>query len=129
MFEHACRLGLEGIVSKRADLPYRPGRGDHWLKTKSILRQEFVIVGYIPSTAETKSVGSLQLGYYENGKLFYAGGVGTGYSAQQARSLRAELEKLHIAKPQFGRALPEDLDKTIRWVGPKLVCEVEFSGF
>jgi bifunctional non-homologous end joining protein LigD len=129
MFEHACRLGLEGIISKRADLPYRPGRGDHWIKTKSILRQEFVIVGYIPSTAETKSVGSLQLGYYKNGKLLYAGGVGTGYSAQQARSLRAELEKLHLTKPQFGRALPEGLDKTIRWVAPKLVCEVEFSGF
>jgi bifunctional non-homologous end joining protein LigD len=129
MFEHACRLGLEGIVSKRADLPYRPGRGDHWLKTKSILRQEFVIVGYIPSTAETKSVGSLQLGYYEDGKLLYAGGVGTGYSAQQARSLRAELEKLHVVKPQFGQALPEGLDKTIRWVAPKLVCEVEFGGF
>jgi bifunctional non-homologous end joining protein LigD len=129
MFEHACRLGLEGILSKRADLPYRPGRGDHWIKTKSILRQEFVIVGYIPSTAETKSVGSLQLGYYRDGKLLYAGGVGTGYSVQQARSLRDELEKLHVGKPQFGRPLPEGLDKTIRWVAPKLVCEVEFSSF
>jgi bifunctional non-homologous end joining protein LigD len=128
MFEHACRLGLEGILSKRADLPYRPGRGDHWIKTKSVLRQEFVIVGYIPSTAETKSVGSLQLGYHRDGDLYYAGGVGTGYSAQQARTLRAALEKLHIAKPKFARQLPAGLDKTIRWVTPKLVCEVDYSG-
>ncbi|MFZ0071967.1 MAG: DNA ligase D [Xanthobacteraceae bacterium] len=128
MFEHASRLGLEGIVSKRADLPYRAGRGDHWIKTKSVLRQEFVIVGYTPSTAETKSIGSLSLGYYRDGELYYAGGVGTGYSAQQAKDLRKDLEKLHIAKPKFARALPAGLDKTTRWVAPKLVGEVEFRG-
>jgi bifunctional non-homologous end joining protein LigD len=128
MFEHACRLGLEGIVSKRADLPYRPGRGDHWIKTKSVLRQEFVIVGYTPSTAETRSIGSLALGYYRDGKQLYAGNVGSGYSAQLARSLREGLEKLKIKKPAFGRALPDGIDKNIRWVEPKLVGEVEFRG-
>ena len=65
MFEHACRLGLEGIVSKRVDLPYRPGRGDHWLKTKGVLRQEFIILGYIPSTVAKGSVGALLLGYFD----------------------------------------------------------------
>jgi bifunctional non-homologous end joining protein LigD len=129
MFEHASRLGLEGIVSKRADLPYRPGRGDHWVKTKSVLRQEFVIVGYTPSTAETKSIGSLALGYYRDGELYYAGNVGTGYSIQQAKLLRNELEKLQIAKPKFARPLPAGLDKTLRWVEPKLVGEVEFRGW
>jgi bifunctional non-homologous end joining protein LigD len=128
MFEHASRLGLEGIVSKRADLPYRPGRGDHWIKTKSVLRQEFVIVGYTPSTAETKSIGSLSLGHYRDGELYYAGGVGTGYSAQQAKELRKTLEKLHIAKPKFARPLPAGLDKATRWVEPTLVGEVEFRG-
>jgi bifunctional non-homologous end joining protein LigD len=128
MFEHASRLGLEGIVSKRADLPYRAGRGEHWIKTKSVLRQEFVIIGYTPSTAETKSVASLQLGYYGDGALYYAGGVGTGYSAKQARELRQALEKLHAQKPKFAHALPDGLDKSIRWVEPKLVCEVEFRG-
>ncbi len=129
MFEHACRLGLEGIVSKRADLPYRPGRGDHWIKTKSVLRQEFVIVGYTPSTAETKSIGSLALGYYRDGEPYYAGNVGTGYSIQQAKLLRKELEKLQVAKPKFAQALPAGLDKTLRWVEPKLVGEVEFRGW
>ena len=94
MFEHACRLGLEGIVSKRIDLPYRPGRGDHWLKAKGVLRQEFIILGYIPSTAAKGSVGALLLGYHEGGTLLYAGRVGTGYSSDQSRSLSAELEKL-----------------------------------
>src|ERR1700731_2483421 len=74
MFEHACRLGLEGIVSKRRDLPYRPGRGEHWLKSKCVERQEFVILGYVPSTAASGSVGSIPLGYYDDGeKLIYAG--------------------------------------------------------
>jgi bifunctional non-homologous end joining protein LigD len=62
VLEHACRFGLEGIVSKRADLPYRSGRGDHWLKSKCLERQEFVILGYVPSTAASRSAGSLALG-------------------------------------------------------------------
>ena len=67
MFEHACRLGLEGIVSKRGDLPYRSGRGEHWLKAKAVLRQEFVILGYIPSTVAKGLVGALLLGYFDGG--------------------------------------------------------------
>src|SRR4029077_4055468 len=76
MLEHSCRFGLEGIISKRADLPYRSGRGDHWLKSKCLERQEFVILGYIPSTVTSRSVGSLALGYHDNGNLLYAGRVG-----------------------------------------------------
>ncbi len=129
MFEHACRLGLEGIVSKRIDLPYRPGRGDHWRKVKGILRQEFVILGYIPSTAAKGSVGALLLGYHEGGTLLYAGRVGTGYSSDQSRSLSAELEKLAAAKPELGNALPAGSEKGVRWAKPRLVCEVEFGGW
>src|SRR5262249_10143143 len=65
MLKHACKRGLEGIVSKRRDLPYRSGRGEHWLKTKCVQAQEFVITGYVPSTAGAGFVGSLALGYYE----------------------------------------------------------------
>ena len=64
MFEHACKLGLEGIVSKRGDLPYRRGRGDHWLKVKATMRQEFIILGYIPSTVAKGLVGALLMGYF-----------------------------------------------------------------
>jgi len=129
MFEHACRLGLEGIVSKRKDLPYRPGRGEHWLKSKCVERQEFVILGYVPSTAASGSVGSVPLGYYDGEKLIYAGRVGTGWSAGQARSLRNDIEKIHSVKPNFGKKLPAAADKGVRWAELRLVCEIEYRGW
>jgi bifunctional non-homologous end joining protein LigD len=126
MLEHACRLGLEGIVSKRVDMPYRSGRGEHWLKSKSVLRQEFIIIGYVPSTVAPGSVGALALGYHENGKLMYAGRVGTGYSHKQARELRDTLEDIAASRPALGNALPAGAEKGVRWVKPQLVCDVEF---
>ena len=129
MLEHACRFGLEGIVSKRADLPYRSGRGDHWLKSKCLARQEFIILGYIPSTAASRSVGSLALGYHDNQKLVYAGRVGTGWSQEQARALRDELETISATKPSFAKLLPAGTEKGVRWVEPRLVCEIEYRGW
>jgi bifunctional non-homologous end joining protein LigD len=126
MLEHACRLGLEGIVSKRVDMPYRSGRGEHWLKSKSVLRQEFIIIGYVASTVAPGSVGALVLGYHENGKLMYAGRVGTGYSHKQARDLHATLEKIAAPRPTLGNALPAGAEKGVHWVKPQLVCDVEF---
>jgi bifunctional non-homologous end joining protein LigD len=126
MLEHACRLGLEGIVSKRVDMPYRSGRGEHWLKSKSVLRQEFIIIGYVPSTVAPGSVGALALGYHENGKLMYAGRVGTGYSHKQAQELRDTLEKIAGQRPALGNALPAGAEKGVRWVKAQLVCDVEF---
>jgi bifunctional non-homologous end joining protein LigD len=99
MLAHSCRFGLEGIISKRKDLPYRPGRGEHWLKAKCMQSQEFVILGYVASTAARGAVGSLPLGYYSDGELVYAGRVGTGWSADLARSLRVELDRIKAKKP------------------------------
>jgi bifunctional non-homologous end joining protein LigD len=129
MLEHSCRFGLEGIISKRADLPYRYGRGDHWLKSKCLERQEFVILGYIPSTVTSRSVGSLALGYHDNGNLLYAGRVGTGWTHDQSRSLRDELEKISATKPQFAKPLPAGNEKGVRWAEPRLVCEIEYRGW
>jgi bifunctional non-homologous end joining protein LigD len=129
MFEHACKLGLEGIVSKRADLPYRRGRGDHWLKVKVTMRQEFIILGYIPSTAAPGLVGALLLGYYDRGTLYYAGRVGTGYSVDQAKKLRDALEAIAAPKPKLGNALPDGAEKGVRWAKPQLVCEVEYRAW
>jgi bifunctional non-homologous end joining protein LigD len=126
---HACRMGLEGIISKRADLPYSSGRGEHWLKSKCVLRQEFVIVGYVPSTAMTKAVGSLALGYYDNGKLIHAGRAGTGFSEEQARALHDELYKSVVEKPKFANALQPLSEKGVKWVSPRLVAEVEYRGW
>jgi bifunctional non-homologous end joining protein LigD len=118
MLKHACRMGLEGIVSKRKDLPYRSGRGEHWLKIKCVQAQEFVILGYVPSTSGADMVGSLVLGYYEDRKLVHAGRVGTGWSHRLSRSLRDAIEKLHAPKPTFGRPLPKGADKGVRWAQP-----------
>jgi bifunctional non-homologous end joining protein LigD len=129
MFEHASRLGLEGIVSKRSDSPYRGGRGDQWLKVKGTLRQEFIILGYIPSTVAKGLVGALLLGYYDRGTLYYAGRVGTGYSGAQAKALADALDKIAAAKPKLGNKLPEGQEKGVRWAQPRLVCEVEYRAW
>ncbi len=129
MLRHACRMGLEGIVSKRKDLPYRSGRGDHWLKIKCTEAQEFVILGYVPSTAGAAFVGSLALGYYDHGKLVYAGRVSTGWTRKVSKSLRDTIEELHAAKPVFGQPLPRGADKDVRWTRPTLVCEIELRGW
>ena len=75
-----ARLGLEGIISKRADAPYHSGRGHDWLKTKCSDRQEFVVAGFAPSTADAHAVGALVLGVYDHGELKYAGRTGTGFT-------------------------------------------------
>jgi bifunctional non-homologous end joining protein LigD len=127
MLAHTCRLGLEGIISKRKDLPYRPGRGHHWFKAKCMQSQEFVILGYVPSTAASGAVGSLALGYYSDGGLVYAGRVGTGWSADVAISLRKELDKIRAGKPALGKPLPAGAEKKgVVWAEPRLVCVVEY---
>ncbi len=113
--EHACQFGLEGIIPKRADLPYRSRRGDHCLKSKCLERQEFIILGYTPSTAASRSIGSMALGYHENGNLIYAGRVGTGWSQEQARSLRDQLETISAIKPSFAKPLPAGPEKGVRF--------------
>jgi bifunctional non-homologous end joining protein LigD len=124
MLEHSCRFGLEGIISKRKDLPYRPGRGEHWLKAKCMQAQEFVILGYVASTAASRAVGALPLGYHADGELVYVGRVGTGWSADVATSLYTELDKIKSTRPAL--ALPAGVDKGVVWAEPRLVCAVEF---
>jgi bifunctional non-homologous end joining protein LigD len=129
MFEHAGRLGLEGIISKRRDLPYRSGRADDWLKSKCVDRQEFLILGYIPSSVAAGMVGALMLGYRQSGKLLYAGRVGTGWSTAEARSLKEQLEKIAAAKPALAKPLPAGADKGARWSQPELVADIQFRGW
>src|SRR5262249_2703097 len=120
MFEHAGRLGLEGIISKRRDQPYRSGRTDDWLKSKCDARQEFLVLGHTPSSVAAGMVGALMLGYRQNGELVYAGRVGTGWSTAEARSLKEALEKFAAAKPALAKPLPAGADKGARWSQPLL---------
>src|SRR5262249_51914957 len=108
VLENACRLSLEGIVSKRADAPYRSGRNHDWIKSKCSPRQEFVIAGYVPSTTGANAIGSLVLGLYENDKLVHVGRVGTGFSAKAARELWTQLEKRRVDKQPFEQTLSAD---------------------
>jgi bifunctional non-homologous end joining protein LigD len=129
VLENACRLSLEGIVSKRADAPYRSGRNRDWIKSKCSHRQEFVIAGYVPSTTGANAIGSLVLGLYENGKLVHVGRVGTGFSAKVARDLWTLLEKRRADKQPFEQRLSADERRDVRWVKPELVAEVEFRSW
>jgi bifunctional non-homologous end joining protein LigD len=126
MFEKSCAMQLEGIVSKLADSPYRPGRQKTWLKSKCIKRQEFVIIGYTAARKGSRAIGALHLGYNEHGELKYAGKVGTGFSMKSAQELYDRLSKLETSHPPL-KDLPRSVLKTARWVKPELLCEVSFT--
>ncbi|TGT65876.1 DNA ligase D [bacterium M00.F.Ca.ET.159.01.1.1] len=127
MLQHVCRMGLEGVVSKRADAPYRSGRGLSWIKSKCTLRQEFVIGGYLPSDKTGRGMRSLLVGYYEGGKLHYAGRVGTGFSGKVMTDLKKKLDGLKADKSPFSAAVPKG--KGLTFVKPELVGEVEFRSW
>src|SRR5829696_1554418 len=130
LLKHACGIGLEGIISKRRDAPYRPGRGGDWIKAKCSDRQEFVVVGYAPSTVDSRAIGALILGFYRNGQLHYAGRVGTGYTHKLARELWNKLQPLRIDKPPFAaKPVEETRARNAQWVRPKLVAEVDLRGW
>ena len=129
VLRHACRLSLEGIVSKLRDAPYRPGRGKSWIKSKCSARQEFVIGGYVPSTTSRQAVGSLVLGVYENGRLEHVGRVGTGFSAAVAGELFQRLERIRTDASPFAGRLTAEQARQVRYVRPQLVAEVEFRAW
>ncbi|MBT9332287.1 DNA ligase D [Paracidobacterium acidisoli] len=126
VFAHACRLGLEGIVSKRADAPYSSARGGSWLKIKCGMRQEFVIGGFTLPSDGGRGIGALLLGYYEGKKLIYAGRTGTGFTQAARRAMRERLEKLRRSGPAFD-AVPAEAARGVRWVTPGVVTEVAFA--
>lgn len=130
LLRHACKMGLEGIVSKVANAPYQSGRGHDWIKTKCSGRQELVVVGLVPSTADAHAVGALVLGFYEAGTLRYAGRTGTGFTRETARSLYRKLKAIETTKPPFEPIPVEERGarKPI-WVEPKTVVEVDFHGW
>ena len=129
VLQQACRLGLEGVVSKLRDAPYRAGRGKSWVKAKCSARQEFVIAGYMPSTTSAKSIGSLVLGAYDNGALRHVGRVGTGFTEAVAKDLFKKLDRLRIVTSPFADRLTADEARGVRYVQPELVAEVEFRAW
>ena len=129
MVRSACSMGLEGVISKRRDRPYRSGRGADWVKIKCTERQEFVIVGFTRSTATPRAVGSIALAYHEDGALRLAGRSGTGFSAQSAREIWTQLDALRRVTPPLKTRPSAEERRGIAWVEPKLVAEIEFRGW
>ncbi|MDF3835048.1 DNA ligase D [Cupriavidus basilensis] len=124
LLDAACRLGLEGVIGKRADAPYVSARTESWIKLKCTQGQAFVIGGFTDPKGGRHGFGSLLLGVHdEQGRLAYAGNVGSGFDERTLADLGARLGKLRTDACPFGR--PPALKA--HWVEPRLVAEVSFA--
>jgi bifunctional non-homologous end joining protein LigD len=126
VLESACKMGLEGIVSKRLDAPYSSGRGDSWRKAKCRAGHEVVLGGW---TIEGGTLRSLLAGVNRDGHLVYVGRVGTGYTRKTVQELQPKLEALSVDQSPFGGANAPPKKSDVRWLEPKLVAEIEFAGW
>jgi bifunctional non-homologous end joining protein LigD len=129
LVEQACKLHLEGIISKRRDRPYQEGRSSDWLKTKCVKREEFVIGGFTEPTGARNSFGALLVGYHDaQGDLRYSGKVGTGFDQKTLKALLKELTPLEQKSSPFS-----DLSRrtgpvrTAHWVRPALVAQIAYG--
>lgn len=121
-------LGLEGMIAKRIDRPYRSGRSRDWLKIKTEERAELVVVGFTPPSGSRQGLGSLLLGVHDDvgrGRaLKYAGKVGSGFDAAALLELTEQLERLEVKEAPV---IDPPRMKQARWVRPSIVVEVRFS--
>ncbi|WP_368661676.1 non-homologous end-joining DNA ligase [Streptomyces sp. NA02950] len=124
LLDDACARGWEGLIAKRADAPYAHRRSTDWLKLKCGGGQELVIGGFTEPTGSRVGFGALLLGYYDQGRLRYAGRVGTGYDQRTLRELRGRLERLRTERSPFDEAVRE---RAAHWVRPELVAQVGFT--
>jgi ATP-dependent DNA ligase len=133
-YEHACDLKLEGIVSKRADAPYTPSNRGLWLKVKCLNREEFVVVGWTDPEGTRPWLGARLLAYYDpDGRLVYAGKVGTGIGHAELERLLRHLQPLatpdmplDVAPPRTSRFGTPLVLSRVHWVRPELVAEVKY---
>ncbi len=121
----ACRMDLEGIVSKKLDAPYRSGRGETWTKAKCRAGHEVVIGGW---TTTGDAFRSLIAGVYRDGKLVHVGRIGTGFGTAKVAQLLPKLKALKTGKSPFATPVPKT-GVTIHWVKPELVAEIQYAGF
>jgi len=122
----ACRLELEGMISKLRRSPYRAGRGRDWIKVKCLQRQEFVIGGYTDPEKSRQGLGALLLGVHDGDALRYAGRVGTGFNGRMLRELEKRLRPMQQDRSPFEGRVPGPL-RGLHWVKPALVAEVAFT--
>ena len=125
LYREAERLGLEGVVGKKAGSPYRAGRSSAWLKIRSRRTGDFVVVGFTAPKGSRGGFGALHLADYLDGALVYAGRAGSGFTDKELPEVRRKLESLRRPDPPCSGPLPADKGTT--WVEPALVCEVEYT--
>ncbi len=125
LYDQAVGMGLEGIVAKQADAPYKSGRSDLWLKVRADKTGDFVVVGFTEPRGSRDGFGALHLGGYTDGKLVYIGRAGSGFTAKQLKEVSDRLEAAAIDRPAFAGPVPAE--KESRWVKPELVAEVRYK--
>ncbi|UOO36756.1 DNA ligase D [Oscillospiraceae bacterium CM] len=126
-FAAACKMGMEGIVGKRADSVYSSTRNGDWIKLKCERRQEFVIGGYTLTDKKTSGVSALLLGVYEGDNLFFVGRAGTGMSESDAKELEQKFAQIGRAASPFRLAPKARPNEAITWLEPELVAEIRFA--
>jgi bifunctional non-homologous end joining protein LigD len=124
MLAHTCSFGLEGIIAKHRDRPYRSGRTGDWLKIKCTQSDAFVVIGYEPSTAVPGAVASLLLAARKGDGWVYVGNVGTGFKHEEARTLKKTLDKLKTRLPPV--KVP---GKSLVLTSPTLIAEIEYRAW
>ena len=122
----ACAMGLEGIIAKRRNAPYRSGRGGDWLKIKCVQSEGFAIIGYEPSTAALGGIAKVLLAARKGDNLVYVGGVGTGFSASAGTALKKQMDSMLVPRPPVSMTIRR---KTARWTTPGLIAEIEFRAW
>lgn len=129
-YRQMCKAGLEGMISKRRDTPYLPGRSGTWLKSKCRLGQEMVIGGYSRPKGSRVGFGALLVGYFEpKGKFVYGGRVGTGFNDKTLNDLLRRLDKLKQPRSPFAQMPPGVRKSDVTWVRPELVAQLEFGNW
>lgn len=125
LYEEACRKGLEGVIAKRADSPYRATRSRDWLKLKCHAEQELVIGGFTAPQGSRTDFGALLVGHFEGETLLYAGKVGTGFDRSTLAELGAQLRDLESEDNPFADVHP--IPRGTHWVKPQVVAQIGFT--
>lgn len=124
LLSHACALGLEGIIAKNLDQPYRSGRTGDWIKIKCVQSESFMIIGYEYSASARGHLGSLLLAAYRGSSFVYVGSIGTGFNEKTAAMLRKTLDSIKTNKPEVPIK-----GKNLVFAQPTLIAEIEFRGW
>ncbi len=125
LYQEAERLGLEGVVAKKANAPYKGGRSPQWVKVRARKTDDFVVVGFSAPKGSRGGFGALQLADYVNGELVYAGRAGSGFSDKQLTEVSRTLQEHKRQDPPCSGPIPDE--KGITWVDPMMVCEVAYT--